>query len=60
MESPPVGLPPFLVKGHVTVGTFNSISKITKEVAETWSKIVKQVDLSSPCFVGGVCRGGRN
>jgi len=35
--------PPCLRTGFVTVGTFNSISKVTKEVAEVWSRILKEV-----------------
>eukprot|EP00667_Euglena_gracilis_P002913 EG_transcript_2919 len=40
---PDVSPPPCLRSGFITVGTFNSISKITRDVAEVWSEILKQV-----------------
>jgi predicted O-linked N-acetylglucosamine transferase (SPINDLY family) len=43
LTHPEVGPPPCLRTGCITVGTFNSISKITKDVAEVWSRILKQV-----------------
>ena len=36
--------PPILENKHITFGSFNNFLKISDEVVETWSKILKKVD----------------
>ena len=38
--------PPLLKNKHITFGSFNNFMKISDEVVETWSKILKNIDNS--------------
>lgn len=42
-EAPPVAPLPAQNNQHITFGSFNNITKITKEVVATWSAILQQV-----------------
>lgn len=42
-EAPPTGPAPCMGKGYVTFGSFNAIRKITDEVLELWTDILKAV-----------------
>jgi protein O-GlcNAc transferase len=41
--APEVGPPPMLSRGHVTFGSFNNPSKITRETVRLWSQVLKAV-----------------
>ena len=45
-EAPEVQAPPHLKKGHLTFGSFNVLSKITREVIAVWAALLHRVPLS--------------
>ncbi len=52
----PVTQAPALKNGYVTFGSFNNLSKVTPEVVELWSRVLKVVPeahllIKSPCLV---------
>jgi protein O-GlcNAc transferase len=42
-ESPEVGPLPVLKSGHITFGSFNNFAKVSPEVIELWTKILKAI-----------------
>ncbi|MBM4146918.1 MAG: tetratricopeptide repeat protein [Nitrospira sp.] len=42
-ESPEVGTLPALTSGHITFGSFNNFAKVSPEVIELWTQILKTV-----------------
>ncbi len=42
-DSPAVGDLPALLSGRITFGSFNNLAKVSPEVIETWTKILKSI-----------------
>ena len=42
-SAPDVAEPPCLIKGHITFGSFNNLTKVTPEVVKAWSEILQAV-----------------
>jgi predicted O-linked N-acetylglucosamine transferase (SPINDLY family) len=53
-EAPPVAPLPMLATGHVTFGSFNSITKITAVAGQLWSQILQAVPNSKLVVVGAL------
>jgi protein O-GlcNAc transferase len=45
-ESPEAGDLPFFSSGHITFGSFNNFAKVSPEVIELWTKILKTIPAS--------------
>lgn len=46
LDAPPISLPPVLSKGHITFGSFNSQSKVHKDVIKLWAQTMHAVPKS--------------
>jgi predicted O-linked N-acetylglucosamine transferase (SPINDLY family) len=43
VDAPPVGPLPALEKGHVTFGSFNTLSKVTPGVLRLWARVLQKI-----------------
>lgn len=56
-DAPAVAPLPALKNGHLTFGSFNRVSKISRKVIAVWAKLLRAVP-GSRLFMGGMPQGG--
>lgn len=56
-DAPDLAPPPALASGHVTFGSFNRLSKISRQVAALWGRLLRAMP-ASRLLVAGMPEGG--